>query len=188
MSIQRSERLVEACLPCPSSFISQGVGIPGSRVSGTGPARRWVRLIPLELGPSYPAANSYSFRPRFAKSATGKYFVSFSPAISNRAAREIRKTMRDLHFSRRTDLEIEDLARKINPMLRGWVNYFGVFHRSALYAAVVRPLEEHLARWAIGKYRRLRWHRKKAREWVASLLRDRPMLFAHQMRTTGTVG
>ena len=63
------------------------------------------------------------------------------PLSTQRAAREIRNTIREQRFYRRTDLEIDDIARWINPMLRGWLEYFGAFHRSALYVAVMRPLE-----------------------------------------------
>ena len=63
------------------------------------------------------------------------------PLSTQRAAREIRNTIREQRFYRLTDLEIDDIARWINPMLRGWLEYFGAFHRSALYVAVMRPLE-----------------------------------------------
>ncbi|MFX7548756.1 hypothetical protein ABTJ50_20675, partial [Acinetobacter baumannii] len=36
----------------------------------------------------------YTFRPRLTKSREGKYFESFSPAISKKAANAIRQTMR----------------------------------------------------------------------------------------------
>jgi group II intron reverse transcriptase/maturase len=130
----------------------------------------------------------YSFRPRFVKSSNGNFFVGFNPAISHEAAREIRKEMRGWRFYRRTDLEIEEIARRINPMLRGWCNYYGTYYRSALQNAIMQPLEEHLARWAMRKYRSLRGHRRRAREWIGKLLRSRPQLFAHRRFVLGMAG
>lgn len=130
----------------------------------------------------------YGFRPRCVKSAQGTSLSASVRAISRKAASEIRNTIREQRFYRRTDLEIDDIARWINPMLRGWLEYFGAFHRSALYVAVIRPLEEHIARWAMRKYRWLQGHRRRAREWVANLLRERPLLFSHRRYWAGTVG
>ena len=47
---------------------------------------------------SYPIQKfdflGYTFRPRRSKNRWGKYFINFTPAISNRAAKSIRQTMR----------------------------------------------------------------------------------------------
>ncbi len=129
----------------------------------------------------------YSFRPRCV-SANGKYFTGFNPAISRSAAREIRLTMRRWQFSRRTDLDVSEIAQLVNPSLRGWLNYFGYFYRSELHASVINPLEEHLARWARRKYRWLRGHRRRSREWVKQLLQARPTLFAHRAFITSMAG
>ena len=128
----------------------------------------------------------YSFRPRFAKSKYGKYFVGFNPAISPRAAQAIRKTMRDWRFSRRVDLDIEDLARQVNPIFRGWLRYYGFFHRSAL-CCIELALREHLVTWAKRKFRRLT-SRKKARRWIADVIHNRPKLFACQGVELAAIG
>lgn len=128
----------------------------------------------------------YSFRPRFAKSKDGEYFVGFHPAISPRAAQAIRKTMREWRFSRRVDLDIEDLARKVNPIFRGWLRYYGFFHRSAL-CCIELALKEHLVTWAKRKFQRLT-SRKRARRWVADVIRNRPKLFACQGVELAAIG
>jgi hypothetical protein len=85
----------------------------------------------------------FTFRPRRARNRDGQYFVSFSPAISRRAAKEIRATMRrNWRIRRRTDKRLIDLARMFNPEIRGWIQYYGSFHRSALYP-VFRSLDLH---------------------------------------------
>lgn len=73
----------------------------------------------------------YTFQPRRAKNRWGKHFVSFLPAISTKAAKAIRATMREWRMaSTRSNQRLEDLARLVNPVVRGWMNYYGRFYRS----------------------------------------------------------
>ena len=78
----------------------------------------------------------------------GKFFVSFLPAISNKAAKAIRETIRDWRLAAtRNNQSLEEIAGLVNPSVRGWVNYYGRFYRSAL-TPVLRHLERALVRWA----------------------------------------
>jgi RNA-directed DNA polymerase len=120
----------------------------------------------------------YTFRPRLAMNRWGKTFVNFTPGISNRAAQAIRQTMRDWQLDCRIDKRIDDLAKMFNPVIRGWINYYGCYHKSALSRALMH-LDLRLARWAMSKYRRLRGHRRRARHWVQDVRRREPALFAH---------
>lgn len=120
----------------------------------------------------------FTFRPRRSKNRWGKYFVNFSPAVSNEAAKEIRATLRNWRLHLRSDKELDDLARMINPMLRGWINYYGSYYKSALYP-VFRQLDRTLVRWATRKYKKLRGHRRRAEHWLGRLARREPTLFAH---------
>ena len=52
----------------------------------------------------------YTFRPRRSKNRWGKYFVNFTPAISNKAAKAIRQKSRDWNWQKRSDKELEDFA------------------------------------------------------------------------------
>ena len=86
----------------------------------------------------------YTFRPRRAKNRRGKFFVSFLPAISNKAAKAIRETIRDWRLAAtRNNQSLEEIAGLVNPSVRGWVNYYGRFYRSAL-TPVLRHLERAL--------------------------------------------
>lgn len=120
----------------------------------------------------------YTFRPRRSKNRWGKYFVNFSPAASNTAAKKMRQEMRHWRLPLRSDKAIDDLARMWNPVLRGWIQYYGRFYPSALYP-VFRHLNEHLVRWAMRKYKRLRRHRRRAEHWLGQLGRREPKMFAH---------
>ena len=122
----------------------------------------------------------YTFRARRSKNRWGKYFINFSPAVSAEAAKAMRQEMRRWKLHLRSDKAIDDLARMWNPVLRGWIQYYGRFYRSALYP-VFRHLDLHLVRWAMRKYRRLRRHRRRATHWLGGLARREPRLFAHWM-------
>ena len=120
----------------------------------------------------------FTFRPRRAKDRKGKYFVSFLPAVSNNAAKAMRQAMRKLGLHRRSHSDLEDLARLINPITRGWINYYGSYYRSALYP-VLQHLDRTLARWAMRKYERFRGRLGKTRQWLRGIRQRQPALFAH---------
>lgn len=132
---------------------------------------------------SYPETSfeflSFTFRPRRARDRRGAYFVSFSPAVSRGAAKRIRQEMRrSWRLPRRTDKALTDLAHMFNPVIRGWIGYFGQYHKSALYP-VFRHLNLTLGWWAMRKYKRLKGHRRRAEHWLGRIARRQPTLFAH---------
>lgn len=90
----------------------------------------------------YPAQSfdflGYTFRPRGSKNRYGKHFINFTPAISNKAGRTIRQTVRRWKLHRRSDKSLLDLANMFNAWIRGWVRYYGVFYKSALYSTLRR--------------------------------------------------
>jgi group II intron reverse transcriptase/maturase len=120
----------------------------------------------------------YAFRPRIAKERSGQFFVSFIPAISNKASKSLRDTMRRWRLHRRTDKSLDELAQMFNPVLRGWINYYGSFYRSALYRTF-QPLNNILAQWATRKYKRLKRHKRRACQWLQCIMHRQPSLFAH---------
>jgi RNA-directed DNA polymerase len=120
----------------------------------------------------------YTFRPRRSKNRWGKFFINFSPAVSNEAAKRMRQTMRRWRINLRSDKAIDDLARMWNPVLRGWIQYYGRFYKSALHA-VFRHFNGLLVRWAMRKFKRLRRHRRRAEHWLGGIARREPRLFAH---------
>ena len=119
----------------------------------------------------------YTFRPRRAKNRWRKLFVSFLPAVSNKAAKEIRATIRSWRFgATRNNQSLEEIAQFVNPYVRGWVNYYGRFYRSAM-TPVLRQLERVLVYWARRKYKRFRRHQRKATHWLGRIARRDPELF-----------
>lgn len=120
----------------------------------------------------------YEFRPRRAKNYRGKYFVSFLPAVSDRAGKAIREEMRGWRIPLRSDKSLEDLSRMFNAVIRGWIEYYGRYYRSMLHP-IFRHLDRLLVRWACRKYKRLRRHRRRAAQWLARISRREPRLWAH---------
>ncbi|WP_373372176.1 group II intron reverse transcriptase/maturase [Sorangium atrum] len=119
----------------------------------------------------------YTFQPRRAKNRWGKYFVSFLPAMSTKAAKAIRKIIREWRMaSTRNNQRLEDLAQLANPVVRGWMNYYGRFYRSKC-VQVLRHLNEALAAWARRKYKRLRRRERASVHWLGRIARREPNLF-----------
>ena len=120
----------------------------------------------------------YTFRPRSAKNRNGELFVSFAPAVSDKAAKSLRQRIRRWRLHRRNDLALEDLAQWTRPVLAGWVRYYGRFHPSVLCGAL-RTLDKFLVRWVQRKYRRLRGHYLQAWDWLRRVKARQRRLFAH---------
>jgi group II intron reverse transcriptase/maturase len=118
----------------------------------------------------------YAFRARGARSK-GRNFTGFLPAISSEALKAKSAWLRRMRIHRRTDLSLDDLARWLNPIVAGWINYYGRFYRSALNP-LLRRVNAYLRRWAGRKYKRLRTQ-KRYGKWLAGLLARQPSLFTH---------
>lgn len=129
----------------------------------------------------------YTFRPRRSKSRWGKYFINFTPAISNKAAKAIRQQVRSWRWHLRSDKSLEDLSRMFNSNIQGWINYFGRYYKSAMYPTL-RSLDRRLVRWATRKYKRLRGHRRRADQWLQRIACKQPGLFAHWRLLHATAG
>jgi RNA-directed DNA polymerase len=120
----------------------------------------------------------FTFRPRMSRNKSGQCFVSFSPATSDNAAKKIRETIRKWRLHLRSDKSLNDLAHGSNDVVRGWINYYGYFYKSALYPSL-KQLNEYLVRWAMRKYKKLKQHPTRARSWLAQIAQREPNLFAH---------
>jgi RNA-directed DNA polymerase len=120
----------------------------------------------------------YTFRPRLSRNKSGGQFVNFLPAVSDDARKRMRREVRRWRLHLRPDKTLTDLARIFNPIIQGWVNYYGRLYRSVL-KKVLRRINAYLVRWAQGKYKRLRRYPAKARRFLVDVFRRQPDLFAH---------
>jgi RNA-directed DNA polymerase len=119
----------------------------------------------------------YRFRARLVQGPRG-LFVGFHPAISNKALKRIGKQIRNWHLNRRSGHDLSGVADEINSQVRGWINYYGRFYRSELYS-LARRIDQHLIRWAMQKYKRLRGKTSRAWAWLNAIRERQPTLFAH---------
>ncbi len=120
----------------------------------------------------------YTFRPRRSKNKHGKYFVNFTPAVSNKAKAAMRKEIHDWRMHLKPDKTLEDLSNMFNPVIRGWINYYGRFYKSELYP-VLMHLNRALVRWVRRKYKKFAIHQRRATYWLGRIARREPKLFAH---------
>ncbi len=120
----------------------------------------------------------YTFRARSSKNRHGQFFVNFSPAVSDKAAKAMRQTMRGWRLQLRSDKSIEDIGHMFYSTINGWINYYGKFYKSELY-----PVFEHfnrlLVRWAMRKYKKLKGHQRRATYWVGKVAKREQSLFPH---------
>jgi RNA-directed DNA polymerase len=119
----------------------------------------------------------FTFRQRRARNRQGKSFSAFLPAISKEALKKIGTEVRSWRLHHRTGHTFADLARRINPIVRGWMQYYGAFYRSALYQFLSR-INAYLVRWIRKKYKRLRAEKKAIECWQGITMRY-PRMFAH---------
>jgi len=119
----------------------------------------------------------YTFRARRSKNRRGKLFINFTPGVSRKASKAMRQTIRGWRLQLKPDKSIEDISHMFNPVIRGWINYYGRFYKSELYS-VLRHLNRALVQWVRREYKRLN-HRRRAEHWLGRLAKRDPWLFAH---------
>jgi len=120
----------------------------------------------------------YTFRARKAMNKQGEYFTSFIPAVSNKAKIAMKIKMRSWKLHRKGGSDLTKLARLINPVVQGWINYYGAFYIAELHR-VLDHVNRLLVKWAIRKYKRLKDHKVRAINWMAEIAKRSPNLFAH---------
>ena len=121
----------------------------------------------------------YTFRRRLCKNRKrNSMFVNFTPAVSKVALKAMRLKIRKLRVRMKSHLSIEQVARWLNPLIRGWLAYYGRFYRSAMYD-LCRHLNKTLVRWARRKYKSLRYRKSRAMLFMERIAKLSPNLFAH---------
>src|ERR1017187_393408 len=126
------------------------------------------RTVDLERGESF---GFLGFDFRRTRSRRGLWWVQFTPKLKKRTA--LLRTLKEV-FRRHRSQPAARVVQLINPVLRGWVNYFAVGHSSGCFQLVKRWVElkirRHLMR-ARGR-RGFGWAR-----WSTRWLYDHQKLF-----------
>jgi RNA-directed DNA polymerase len=119
----------------------------------------------------------YTFGPRTVLGRDGRMFTGFLPAVSAAALKAMGQRVRAWRIHLRTGQDLAELAGWINPIVAGWMTYYGRFYRSRLYPFLQR-INSYLMRWARKKYKRLNSY-KRFKAWWLGLVDREPGLFRH---------
>jgi group II intron reverse transcriptase/maturase len=121
----------------------------------------------------------YSFQPRKTKSKRGAgIFLGFDCAISISSRKRIADKLGELKIERLSFKSIVGVAKYLNPMIRGWVNYYGRFRAYEL-SKVFQLLHHRLIRWARKRYKRYKTSIRRAYKWLMRVREQFPYLFHH---------
>ena len=122
---------------------------------------------------------SYDFRRRSSKNIRkNKMFLNFTPAVGNAAKKSMRAKTKELIKNIGTYKSLNDIADKTNPVMQGWINYYGQYNKSGL-CPIFRHFNMALVRWSMRKFKRFRGHKTKTAIFLEGLLEKEPTLFAH---------
>lgn len=120
----------------------------------------------------------YTFRRVWIKDRLGRLRMNFIASVSKKAEQTLKDKVKSLEIHKRTGSKIDMIAEVLNPILRGWMNYFGKYNRSAMKRAL-DCVQRRLIKWAKCKYKNFRGHRRRAEEWLCQVRKREPNMFAH---------
>jgi RNA-directed DNA polymerase len=121
----------------------------------------------------------YQFRPRrVANTQQDEFFCGYTPAVSPTALKSMRAMIKSLNIPRQTPRTLAEIAQQLNPLLRGWIAYYGRFSRSAL-STLADYVNQKLRAWIMRKFKRFRSHKTRASLFLRKLAGENPGLFVH---------
>ncbi len=120
----------------------------------------------------------FCFRPRLVRNRRGKFFVSFTPAISPKKKQKIRDALKSLELHKQTHRSLAELAHLLNQTVRGWIQYYGLFHKTEVML-VLAGINQKLLKWARKKYKRLKGSTRRAGKWLKGVSKTLPDVFVH---------
>lgn len=115
----------------------------------------------------------YTFRPRLNKNKEGKFFVGFTPAVSEKAKTAMKQKIRGWKIQLKADLSLKDIGNMINKVVQGWINYYTHYYKSEFYE-VLRYINQCLIKWVRRSYKKEK-HEKQSRvlAWCSSQKRQK---------------
>lgn len=118
----------------------------------------------------------YTFRPRSSRNRNGVLFTNFTPAISDKAKKKARDTIKSWIKEVKPNGSLKEFVNIINPVVSGWINYYGKFNESELWSTMW-SIDALLMKWGMKKYDKLKRSWKKAKDWLTSIQKREPYLF-----------
>jgi hypothetical protein len=121
----------------------------------------------------------FTFRRRVSRNKeNGQLFMNFTPGVSKSSIKSMRAEVRKSGLRNRTELSLEEIAKWWNPIIRGWIGYYGGYNKWAMYP-VLRYLNLTLVDWAKNKYKKFKLSKLKASQFMISIANRATRLFAH---------
>lgn len=121
----------------------------------------------------------YDFRRRTVKnSQTGGVLLRFTPAVSKSALKSMYADLRSFKIPRKTSQSLAEIAKCLNPIVRGWLEYYSSYTPSALHS-FKRHIDDTLTVWAKRKYKKLRNSPIRAGRFIKKIKSESPELFSH---------
>lgn len=114
----------------------------------------------------------YDFKPRGYK---GK--LIYTPGIGKGALKKIREEIRKYDLTAKVGNSIEQVAKDLNPKIRGWTNYYGHYRRSGLYA-MAYYIDNRIVGWLKRKRKSVKTY---CQGWkmLKAIKEEQPQLFCH---------
>lgn len=120
----------------------------------------------------------YTFRDRWVKTKRGNFDLSFSAATSKAAVQGFKEKMRACR-KKGKQMTPDQLAELMNPVIRGWANYFMKFCPSEAKTKALYYVNFLMVQWARRRYKRLSGSHWKAYKWLCEVAKVKPELFYH---------
>ena len=120
----------------------------------------------------------FSFHARTVQDRHGNLFTGFGPGVSRKALKRMNQVIRSLNIDRSIQSNLPELAARLNPIVRGWIEYYGAFYPEPLKRFLVK-IDLRLGHWARNKYKRLRRHKRRSWDWLKRCRESDPCLFVH---------
>lgn len=120
----------------------------------------------------------YCFRPRLVKSRQGIFFMSFTPAVSSSSGKAFRDKIRKTIYETKTT-SIQRLAESLNPIIRGWMNYFTKFTQREAFKQGINYVNRALVYWLEHSRKKVKGSVRKSKKLLSQIAGRNPELFYH---------
>ena len=118
----------------------------------------------------------FTFKPKSFQSKQGGRFTGFGSVISQKAQSRITDGWKTLKLHRHSENKLQDIANKLNPQIRGIINYYGKVNLLG-FRSLFRNLEHRLCKWTKNKYKLKSY--SAGYKWLNSIRVSYPNTFYH---------
>lgn len=120
----------------------------------------------------------YTYKAMYIKCRDGIMRNNFICYVSKKSGKTFRDKIKALEIHKKTGSTIQMISEILNPMIRGWMNYFGKYNPSAM-KYTLQVIEKRIVKWAMSKYKHFRGRRERAEKWLSQVKLREPSLLAH---------